>query len=92
MGELARTWRDISMDATLVLGQQGRIVIPADVRAALGLSVGDRLHLHLVGRRVVLERPQDAIGELRGLVSKVPKTRSLVDGLLTERRIAASGE
>ncbi|MBC3763457.1 AbrB/MazE/SpoVT family DNA-binding domain-containing protein, partial [Quadrisphaera sp. RL12-1S] len=33
------------MDATLVLGQQGRLVIPAEVRSALGLSAGDRLHL-----------------------------------------------
>ena len=27
------------MDATLVMGKQGPVVIPADVRAALGLAV-----------------------------------------------------
>jgi AbrB family looped-hinge helix DNA binding protein len=78
------------MDATVVLGQQGRLVIPADVRAALGLSAGDRLHLRLSGRRVVLERPRDAAAELRGLGSAVPRSRSLVDELLTERRLAAA--
>jgi AbrB family looped-hinge helix DNA binding protein len=78
------------VDATLVLGQQGRIVIPADVRAALGLAPGDRLHLHLVGQRLVLERQQDAADELRGLASNIPKTRSLVDELLAERRMAAA--
>jgi AbrB family looped-hinge helix DNA binding protein len=80
------------MDATLVLGRQGRLVIPAEVRAALGLAPGDRLHLHLAGQRLVLERPQDAVAELRGLASNVPKTRSLVNELLAERRQAAIAE
>ena len=78
------------MDATLVIGQQGRLVIPVEVRNALGLAAGDRLHLRLVGRSVVLERPEDAVAELRGLASRVPKNRSLVDELLAERRLAAA--
>lgn len=78
------------MDATIVLGQQGRLVIPAEVRAALGLASGDQLYLHLDGQRVVLERQQDAAAELRGLVSSAPKARSLVDELLAERRLAAA--
>jgi len=85
-------WHNRSMDATLVLGQQGRLVIPAAVRTALGLAPGDRLHLHLAGRRLVLERQQDAIAELRGMGSEVPQTRSLVDELLAERRLAAANE
>ncbi|MGH8961886.1 MAG: AbrB/MazE/SpoVT family DNA-binding domain-containing protein [Jatrophihabitantaceae bacterium] len=80
------------MDATLVLGKQGRLVIPADVRAALGLGPGDRLHLRVSGQRLVLERPQDAVAELRQLATNVPKHRSLVDELLAERRLAAAAE
>lgn len=80
------------MDATLVLGQQGRLVIPAEIRAALGLAPGDRLHLHLSGARLVLERPEDALSELRGLAASVPTGRSLVDELLAERRAAAADE
>jgi antitoxin PrlF len=80
------------MDATVVLGQQGRLVIPAEVRAALGLAPGDRLHVHVTGQRLVLERQQDAVAELRGLASGVPKARSLVDELLAERRAAAASE
>ena len=80
------------MHAELVLGQQGRVVIPAEVRAALGLAPGDRLHLHLVGGRLALERPEDAVMELRGLAATVPASRSLVDELLAERRAAAAAE
>jgi antitoxin PrlF len=83
-------WHPFLMDATLVLGQQGRLVIPAEMRSALGLSNGDQLHLRLVGRSLVLERPQDAASELRGLASGVPRRRSLVDELLSERRLAAA--
>ncbi|MEE6282800.1 AbrB/MazE/SpoVT family DNA-binding domain-containing protein [Georgenia sunbinii] len=78
------------MDATLILGQQGRLVIPAEIRSTLGLAPGDQLHLRVEGRRVVLERQQDAVAELRGLASEVPKHRSLVDELLAERRLAAA--
>ena len=55
------SWHTSSMDATLVLGQQGRVVIPADIRSALGLAPGDRLHLQVTGQRLVLERQQDRL-------------------------------
>ena len=77
------------MHATVVLGQQGRVVIPAEVRTALGLAAGDRLHLSLSGGRLVLERPEDALKELRGLASGISATRSLVEELLAERQAAA---
>jgi antitoxin PrlF len=80
------------MDATIVLGQQGRLVIPAEVRAALGLAAGDHLHLHVAGARLVLQREQDAVDELRGLAKDVPKSRSFVDELLAERRLDAAAE
>ncbi len=65
------------------------MVIPARVRAALGLAPGDRLHLHMAGHRLVLERQQDAGAELRGMAAELPKTRSLVEELLADRRVAA---
>ncbi len=67
-------------------------MIPADVRAALGLAPGDRLHLSLNGTSLVLERPGDAGAELRGLAATVPRGRSLVEELLAERRAAAEAE
>jgi len=85
-------WHTVGMDATLVLGKQGRLVIPAEVRAALGLAPGDQLHLHVAGPRLVLERPKDAVDELRALAKDVPPSRSFVDELLAERRLAAAAE
>ena len=92
MARLCDVWHDQIMDATLVLGQQGRIVIPASIRTALGLAPGDRVHLHVAGRRLVLERQQDAVAELRALAAEVPRNRSLVEELLADRRLAAEAE
>ena len=89
---MARTCHTCAMDATVVLGQQGRLVIPTDVRSALGLAPGDHLQLHVSGQRLVLQRQQDAAAELRGLAADVPRSRSLVDELLAERRTAAACE
>jgi AbrB family looped-hinge helix DNA binding protein len=85
-------WHDPVMDATIVIGRQGRIVIPADVRRELGLAAGDRLHLHLADGRLVLERQSDAVAALRRIGAVIPQTRSLVDELLAERRATAALE
>lgn len=71
------------MNATVVFGQQGRVVIPADIRAALGLQPGEALHLHVEDQRLVLERPRRAAPQLRGLARAVTG-RSLLDELRAE--------
>lgn len=76
----------------MVLGGQGRLVIPAEIRAAMGLSPGDRLQLCARGSTLILERQADAVTELRGLACQVPSSRSFVDELLDERRAAAARE
>lgn len=77
------------MDATLTLGKQGRVVIPAWIRAALGLKPGDRLHVRLTGPQLIVERVDDAATRLRGFTTEGAGARSLVDELLAERRAAA---
>jgi AbrB family looped-hinge helix DNA binding protein len=80
------------MNATVVIGAQGRVVIPAAIRERLGLQPGDRLNLRLSGTQLVLERPSDALTALRRFGSTVPPARALVDELLAERRAAAALE
>lgn len=92
MARTAKAWHTFHMDATIVLGQQGRLVVPAEIRAALGLMPGDHLHLHVAGARLTLERQQDAVDELRALAKHVPASRSFVEELLAERRLAAAAE
>ena len=64
------------------MGQQGRLVIPVEVRAALGLAAGDHLLLHLADGRLVLERPQDCVAQLRARGSADPHSRSMAEARL----------
>jgi len=79
------------MRATVVLGVQGRLVVPADARKELGLAAGDELVLHTEGGRLVLERREDAARRLRGLYAS-PATHGAVDELIADRRQAAAAE
>ena len=78
------------MHATAVLVERGHIVIPPHMRAAMGLTPGDCLHLDVSGQRLIIERLSDPVAALGGLGSSFPMTRSLVEELLAERRLAAS--
>jgi AbrB family looped-hinge helix DNA binding protein len=71
----------------LRLGPDGRVVIPAAFREALGLSEGDTLiasivdgELHLLTVRAAMRRAQAIVRQF------VPEGVSLVDELLTDRR------
>jgi AbrB family looped-hinge helix DNA binding protein len=79
------------MRATVVLGVQGRLVVPAEARKERGLAAGDELVLHTEAGRLVLERREDAGRRLRGLYSSAA-TQGAVDELLAERRQAAGEE
>ncbi|WP_010183709.1 AbrB/MazE/SpoVT family DNA-binding domain-containing protein [Sphingomonas sp. PAMC 26605] len=45
------------MGVDLKLSSKGQVVIPKDVRDALGLDVGSTLRMTRVGRQIVLEAP-----------------------------------
>jgi AbrB family looped-hinge helix DNA binding protein len=77
------------MSDTIVVGAQGRLVLPAATRRALRLEPGQRLTVTVRGRAVLLERQEDAVAELRELGRGLAPHRSLLDELLDERRSAA---
>jgi AbrB family looped-hinge helix DNA binding protein len=75
------------------LGEKGRIVIPAEMRAALGIDAGGMLDLRVVdgelrisSRESRLRRAQERVRRL------IPPGVSLADELSAERREAAKHE
>jgi AbrB family looped-hinge helix DNA binding protein len=86
--------REVVMGAWARVNQQGRIVIPAECRAAAGLKPGDDLLIEAVGEGELrlLTRAQ-AIKEAQAIVARyVPKNRDLVAELIAERRAEAARE
>ena len=76
------------------INQQGRIVIPAECRAAAGLKPGDELLIEPVGEgELRLRTPEQAIKAAQAIVARrVPKDRDLVAELIAERREEATRE
>ncbi len=72
---------------SLQVKEGGRVLLPADLRAAMGIAEGDSVvgelrngELRLMSRSAALLRAQDIV------TSAVPQNVSLVDQLLAERR------
>ncbi|HEY1261153.1 MAG TPA: AbrB/MazE/SpoVT family DNA-binding domain-containing protein [Stellaceae bacterium] len=82
------------MMARVRINPQGRIVIPAECRAAAGLKPGDELLVEAVGEgELRLRTKEQAIREAQAIVARyVPKGRDLVQELIDERRAEAARE
>jgi AbrB family looped-hinge helix DNA binding protein len=74
------------------VGAQGRLVIPAALRKALGLKPGDRLIARQEGESLVLERREAIEQRLQDRFRHIPREVSLVDELIAERRAEAAKE
>ena len=73
------------------IGKNGRVVIPATYRKALGLKAGDDVVLELVEGEVRIITPAAALQRAQTLVRRyVPREQSLVKELLEERRKEAA--
>jgi len=74
------------------VGRQGRIVIPAPLRLALGLAPGDMLVATAEEDRLVMERPEAALQRLRDRFRHLPRDVSLADEVMAERQKEALQE
>jgi AbrB family looped-hinge helix DNA binding protein len=75
------------------VNENGRVVIPASFRRALGIKAGDALVLRLEEGELRIATLRHRLAKAQQLVRKhVAPTRSLADELIAERREAAKRE
>ena len=79
--------------ATVRLGPGGRVVIPVEMREALGLKQGDAMLASLENNELRLVTLAERVRELQAITNKYhPEGVSLVDELLAERRAKQAKE
>jgi AbrB family looped-hinge helix DNA binding protein len=88
------TYKGVAMlQANLTIAPNGRVVIPANMRAKLGWQSGGKLLARLVDGTVVLEPIDVAIHRAQAMVRQyVPQGSGLVEELIAERHEAAERE
>jgi AbrB family looped-hinge helix DNA binding protein len=75
------------------VNENGRVVIPASFRKALGINVGDEVVLRIADDELRISTLKRRIERAQRLVRRhVKKGTSLVDELIAERREAAKRE
>jgi antitoxin PrlF len=86
-------WNVAMLQANLTIAPNGRVVIPANMRAELGWQGGGTVLARLVEGTVVLEPVDAAIRRAQAMVRQyVPQGSGLVDELISERHAAAARE
>jgi len=72
--------------ASVKMGKQGRIVIPAEIRNRLDFGEGDEFSARVEDGRLILESAPAALATIRQKLSEGAGTRSLTDELFERRR------
>jgi AbrB family looped-hinge helix DNA binding protein len=83
----------MSSEARLRVNENGRVVIPASFRKALGINVGDEVVLRIEDDELRITTLKRRVERAQRLVRQhVKPDTSLVDELIAERREAARNE
>lgn len=77
--------------ASVRLGPQGRLVVPAPMRKALGFRPGENLLAHVENERLIVEKAEAVERRLHAYFRKF-QGRSLAEELMAERRDEARRE
>ena len=82
-----------ALSTNLTLAANGRVVIPAAMRAALGLKAGARIVARVEDGAIVLEAIEASIRRAQAMVAPYATAGvSAVDELIAERRAEAARE
>ena len=79
------------LHADVRFGAQGRMVVPAPIRKALGFQPGETLVARVEDEHLVIEKPESVERRIRARFRKAGD-RSLADELIAERRVEARRE
>lgn len=82
------------MSTHLQVGPQGRIVIPAALRLAMGIEPGSVLVANVLDGKLVMETQDQVLNQFfsRFAQARMQPGGSVVDELIDERRAEAAGE
>ncbi len=81
------------MSETVVLGESGRIVLPAAIRKKYGLKPGDRLTIFSENRSIRIQSMQMALDEVRArIIAKRGSLAGILDEFLAEKHEEARRE
>jgi antitoxin PrlF len=81
-----------SSQSELRVGEQGRIVIPIEIRRALSIDIGSTLIARIEKDKLILEKRDAVLQRLQSRFKKIPAGVSLADELIAERRADAANE
>ena len=71
----------------------GRLLVPAEVRRALGLSDGDTVVMEVVDNELHVRPMKSALRRIQQSLGRyAPKTGSVADELIAERRAEAKSD
>ncbi len=83
----------LTSEARIRINENGRVVIPASFRKALGVDAGDEVVLRIEDDELRITTPKRLIERAQKRVRRYMKPgRSLADELIAERREAAKRE
>jgi AbrB family looped-hinge helix DNA binding protein len=75
------------------MNRQGRVVVPAPIRRAMGVSGPTDLLFRYEDGRLIVETLDAAVTDVQAVVAGfIPSERSLVDELIAERRAEGASE
>ena len=76
---------------SVAVQENGRMVLPAELRRELGIGKGDRIVIEADGDTIVLSTPERSRRQARELFRRyVPEGRRLADEVIADRRSEAA--